>query len=63
MNLPDDLGTGQHEQVVASIELPLPVAEALAAVGLLVEAVALHHGAEAAVEQQNAPFEACVKVV
>jgi len=60
VNLAHRVGAGQRKQVVASLELHLPAAEPLSAVLLLAEAVALHHRAESAVEQQDALVEAVV---
>ena len=51
------VGAGQRQQVVAAAQLPFPVAEPFAAVGRFVQPVALHHRAEAAVEQQDAFVE------
>ena len=51
------IGARQHEQVVAPFQLHRPVAEAFAAVILLLQSVALDHCPEAAVEQQNAFFQ------
>ena len=51
------VGARQHEQVVAPFQLHGPVAEAFAAVVLLLQSVALDHRPEAAVEQQNAFFQ------
>ena len=50
-------GACHRQQVVAAFEQYVPVAEPFAAVILLRESVLLHHGAEAAVEQQDAGFE------
>ena len=53
-------GACHRQQVVAAFEQYVPVAEPFAAVILLRESVLLHHGAEAAVEQQDAGFERLV---
>ena len=63
MDLAHRVGARQGQQVVAALELHVPVAEPLAAVVRLVEAVALHHRAETAVEQQDARGEKVAYVV
>ena len=57
VDLADDAGLRQRQQVVAPFELLRVVAEQLAAVVRLGESVALHHRAESAVQQQDAAFE------
>ena len=51
------IGARQHEQVVAPFQQHRPVAEAFAAVILLLQSVALNHRPEASVEQQDAFFQ------
>ena len=54
MDLADDLGPGQRQQLVVTLDVMVQVLEALAAVGRLVELVALDHRAHRAVEDQDA---------
>ncbi len=53
MDLADQLGTGQRQQVVVALEVARPVAEALAAVISLAEPVRLDDGSHRAVEHQD----------
>ena len=54
------VGAGQRKQVVAALEQHRPAGEPLAAVVLLLQSVALHHRAEASVEQQDAALQLVV---
>ena len=60
MNLAHHVRAGQREQVVAALELHRPAGEPPAAVVLLLQSVALHHRAEASVEQQDAALQLVV---
>jgi hypothetical protein len=63
VNRPDHAGLRQHQQIVVALEVLRVIGEALAAVVRLRQPVALDHGAEGAVEDQNAipqqDFELC----
>ena len=50
----DHLRAREHQQVIAALEVALPVGEALAAIRGLVEPVLLDHGAHGAVEHHDA---------
>jgi hypothetical protein len=50
----DDLGLGEHQQVVVALEVLVPVLEAFAAVVGFAQLVALDHGAHRTVEDQDA---------
>ncbi len=54
MNLADDGRTRQRQQVIVAFEVAVPLGEALAAVFVLPEAIALNHRAHGPVEQQDA---------
>ena len=60
VNLEHHVRAGQREQVVAALELHRPAGEPPAAVVLLLQSVALHHRAEASVEQQDAALQLVV---
>jgi len=60
VNLAHHVRAGQREQVVAALELHRPAGEPPAAVVLLLQSVALHHRAEASVEQQDAALQLVV---
>ena len=53
MDLLDDVGPRQVQQVGVALELPLVLAETVAAEGRVVEAVSLDSGAHRAVEDQD----------
>ena len=53
VDVADDLGLGQRQDVHVALEVRGPVGETLAPVGRLVESVGLDHGAHGAVEQQD----------
>ena len=53
----DQLRLGQREQVVVAAQVATEAAEALAPIAVLVELVALDHGAHRAVEQHDALLE------
>ena len=49
----NDLGLGQHQQVVIAFQIALPVGKTLTAKVALFQTVALDHGAHAAIQHQN----------
>src|SRR4030065_747803 len=53
----DDYRLGEQQQVVVALEIALPVGEALAAIVLLLQFVALDHGAHGTVQDQDALLE------
>ena len=63
MDVFDDLGFGEHQQVVATLEVARPVLEALAAERGFVELVLLDHGAHGTVEDDDAFREQFPQVV
>ncbi len=54
MDLADDLGLAEHQQIVVALEIVGVVLEALAAIAGLVKLVALNHGAHGAIENEDA---------
>jgi hypothetical protein len=54
VNVFDDLGFGQHQQVVAALEIVWPVLEPLATERGFIKPVLLDHGAHGAVENDDA---------
>ena len=54
VNVFDDLGPGQHQQVVATLEIVRPVLEPLAAERGFIQPVLLDHRAHGAVENDDA---------
>ena len=54
MDLTDDFGLGQHEEIVVALEVAREIFEALAPVASLVQLVALDHGTHRAVEDEDA---------
>ena len=57
VDIPDQIGLRQVEQVVVTAEIDLPVAKTLAAKVGLAEAPGLNHRAHGAVEQHDAPVK------
>ena len=57
MDLENDLGTGEAENVVGTLQIARMTGEAVAAVAGLVQTVALDHGPHRAVENENPPGE------
>jgi len=57
VDLADDLGLRERQQLVVALDVVPEVGEALAAVGRLVEPVALDHGPHRAVEDQDPVLE------
>jgi hypothetical protein len=53
MDLPNDVGARQNQQVVVTLEVTGPVREPLAAEIRLLEPVALDHGSHGAIEHEN----------
>ncbi len=47
-------GCVEHEQIVVAFDVALPVLEAHAAIAVLVQLVALDHGAHGAVDDEDA---------
>ena len=54
VDVPDDLGLGEAEQIVVALQFPGPIGEALAAILSFVELMPLNHGAHGTVQQQDA---------
>ncbi len=54
MDLLDDFGPGQIEQIVVALDIARPILEPLAAISRFIQAIALDHGAHGAVENDNA---------
>jgi hypothetical protein len=54
VDLADDRGLGQHEEIVVALEIVREILETRASVARLVELVALDHGAHGAVEDEDA---------
>ncbi|MNF84085.1 hypothetical protein D3C84_664290 [compost metagenome] len=59
----DHIRATQYQQVIVALDVAWPVGKALATVVLLLELVALDHGAHAAIENQDALFEGLLEGV
>ena len=57
MNVFDDGGLRQRQQVVVALHVPRPVLEARAAIARLIELVTLDHRTHGAIEQHDALLE------
>ena len=54
VDLADDLGLGEHEEIVVALEIARVLLEARAAIAGLVQLVALDHGAHGAIQDEDA---------
>ncbi len=56
MDLGDDLGLGQDQEVVVALEIARMIFEAIATIARLIELIALNHGAHGTIENEDARF-------
>ena len=61
VDVTNQIGLGQHQQVVVALQIVRPVGKPLAAIVGLAELVALNHGAHGAVEHEDAALQRGVK--
>ena len=54
VDLPDKLRPRNRQQVIVALEITFPVGEAVAAVVVFAQAIALYHRAHGAIEQHDA---------
>src|SRR6185503_393315 len=61
VNLADDVGTREHQEVVVALEVVRMIAQPLAAKLRLCQPITLNHRPHRAIEQEDAPGEQLVK--